>query len=227
MQDPGSDAIVRHTLRRIARDGRERGRGQVAPIPWRTADRIADRAAMQDDLAGLRDAALILTMSDGLLRVSEASAVEAEHLEAGETTGGAVLTIPASKSDQEGKGDTRYLGAPTYEALQAWLDRASITTGPVFRGLTTVNTVTRKRLSTASIRRIIRARAAAVVGHEAAARISGHSLRVGSARSLAATGASIAELQQAGGWKSPTTPGVYIRHETAEAGPVARRRYQV
>ena len=39
--------------------------------------------------------------------------------------------------------------------------------------------------------------------------------------------ASLAELQQAGGWRSPATPEVYIRREAAARGPVARRRYQV
>ena len=55
----------------------------------------------------------------------------------------------------------------------------------------------------------------------------GHSLRVGSARELAADGASLVELQQAGGWRSPTTPAVYVRRESATRGPVARRRYGV
>ena len=55
----------------------------------------------------------------------------------------------------------------------------------------------------------------------------GHSLRVGSARELAADGASLVELQQAGGWRSPTTPAVYVRRESATRGPVARRRYRV
>ena len=50
-------------------------------------------------------------------------------------------------------------------------------------------------------------------------------LRVGSARELAADGASLVELQQAGGWRSPTTPAV--RRESATRGPVARRRYGV
>ena len=47
--------------------------------------------------------------------------------------------------------------------------------------------------------------------------MSGHSLRSGSAQTLAADGASIAELQQAGGWKSPSTPGIYVRNEAASA----------
>ena len=37
-------------------------------------------------------------------------------------------------------------------------------------------------------------------------RISGHSLRVGSAQSLAAAGAGLVELQQAGDWKAPQMP---------------------
>ena len=54
-----------------------------------------------------------------------------------------------------------------------------------------------------------------------AGRIGGHSLRVGSARELATEGSSVAELQQAGGWKSPTTPGGYIRREAAAHGPLS------
>ena len=46
-------------------------------------------------------------------------------------------------------------------------------------------------------------------------------------RELAADGASLVELQQAGGWRSPTTPAVYVRRESATRGPVARWRYGV
>ena len=68
-----------------------------------------------------------------------------------------------------------------------------------------------------SIRAIVRKRAAAVDG--ITGRIGGHSLRVGSARELAADGASVVEFQQAGGWRSPTTPAVYVRRESATRGP--------
>ena len=60
--------------------------------------------------------------------------------------------------------------------------------------------------------------------HPIVPRASEQSLRVGSARELAA---DVAELQQAGAWKSPTTIGVYIRREAAAHGPVARCRYKV
>ena len=56
-------------------------------------------------------------------------------------------------------------------------------------------------------------------------RVSGHSLRVGGAQSLAAGGASIVEMQTAGRWQSPAMPGHYARGQLAARGAVARVRY--
>ena len=56
-------------------------------------------------------------------------------------------------------------------------------------------------------------------------RISGHSLRVGLAQSLAAAGAGVVEMQQAGRWMSPDKPGRYARAQLAERGTVACLRY--
>ena len=47
------------------------------------------------------------------------------------------------------------------------------------------------------------------------------SLRVGSAQSLAAAGAGLVELQQAGDWKAPQMPARYARHQLAARGAVA------
>ena len=41
--------------------------------------------------------------------------------------------------------------------------------------------------------------------------ISGHSLRVGSAVSLADAGATMKEVQRAGRWQEPTMPARYVR----------------
>ena len=49
-------------------------------------------------------------------------------------------------------------------------------------------------------------------------RVSGHSLRIGSAQSLAAAGAGEAELREA-------MPARYTRHQTAARGAGARFRY--
>ena len=81
----------------------------------------------------------------------------------------------------------------------------------------------RGRLSVRSLRRIVQARArAAGIGR----RVSGHSLRVGSAQSLAPRGASLVEMQRDGRWKSPEMPGLYTRNQAARRGATARLRYK-
>lgn len=74
------------------------------------------------------------------------------------------------------------------------------------------------------MRRVLKARAqpAGVEG-----RISGHSARVGSAQDLAAAGAELTELMNAGRWQSPAMPAHYAQGQLALAGrgAVARLRY--
>ena len=107
----------------------------------------------------------------------------------------------------------------------AWLAAAGHQDGPLFRRVRRGGHVEGdpgRRLSVNAIRRIIRSRAAAV-GIEG--RVSGHSLRVGGAQSLAAGGASIVKMQTAGRWQSPAMPGHYARGQLAARGAVARIRY--
>ena len=149
---------------------------------------------------GLRDAALLAVMSDAMLRVSEATALDVADLEA---EGGNTLTVRRSKTDQESAGAAQYIGEPTVARVRAWMAAAGIEDGPLFQRLDKAGQP-RGRLSTQSIRAIIQRRAqdAGIEG-----RVSGHSLRVGSAQSLATAGASVVELQQAGRWRSPAMPG--------------------
>ena len=75
------------------------------------------------------------------------------------------------------------------------------------------------RLHPHSARRIIKKRAAdaGVEGF-----ISGHSLRVGSAVSLAQAGATVVDMQVAERWKSSQMPAHYAKAELAERGAIAR-----
>ena len=56
-------------------------------------------------------------------------------------------------------------------------------------------------------------------------RVSGHSLRVGGAQSLASAGVSLVEMQFAGRWRSPVMPGRYAQEQITKQGAVARPRY--
>ena len=171
------------------------GRGQVAGRGWAAAEAAASIASNGGaSVAGLRDGALLRVMSDGLLRISEASALQVADVEA--IADGGTVTIRASKTDQQGDGAVRFLGAPTVAAVQCYIEAAGITDGPLFRRIRKGGRVTAAGLGADSIRAIVRKRAAAVDG--ITGRIGGHSLWVGTARELAADGASLVELQQGG-----------------------------
>ena len=224
--DPTADGLCKDVLRRIGREGRDRGRGQVAGIGWAHAEAAASLAS--NGAAGPpgpprcgNRPGNVWTRSPGSAKLRRSGAPTWKRTPA---AAGTVL-IRASKSDQQGEGSTRYVGPATLAAVNRYLEAAEHSAGPLFRQVRRGGHGTNDPLGADSIRAIVRRRAAAVDG--IAGRIGGHSLRVGSARELAADGASVAELQQAGGWKSPTTPGVYIRREAAARGPVARRGYKV
>ena len=213
---------TQRVLAGIRRAGRERGRGQAQGITWREADHMAETAAgRRKKPAGIRDAAIIATASDALLRVGELSALRADDCTAREDGSGR-LVIRFSKTDQEGFGAILYLGASTVARLRAWIDRAAIVDGPLFRQVGERGNVLADGISAHSMRAIIQ-RCAKDAGIKGAVR--GHSLRVGAAQSLAGAGAGLVELQTAGRWKSPAMPARYARAEIAARSAVARLRY--
>ena len=111
----------------IRRAGKDRGRGQVDGLIWQDVERVCVYAETEGTLAGLRDAAMIRLMSDCLLRISEVVAVDIADLK--ERT----LTVRASKTDQEGTGETLYVCDATRNVLNQYRARAGITRGAVFR----------------------------------------------------------------------------------------------
>ena len=211
---PASERVLAG-FRRLAS---ERGYGQVAGLRWEQSDRAAELAERSGGLAGFRDAAIIAVASDALLRVSEIEALDVSDVNLAEQT----VLIRRSKTDQEAVGVVQFLGEPTVVRVRAWLEAASLTEGALFRPVHKSGCLRRGRLTEGSIRRIIirRARDAGVKG-----RVSGHSLRVGSAQSLATAGASLVEMQVAGRWQSPTMPGRYAQGQLAKQGAMARLRY--
>ena len=195
---------------------------------WEQADAAAAVAARDGgrndvSLSALRDAAIIAVMSDAMLRVSELAALECTDVEADPEAGSGRLTIRHSKTDPEGAGAVQYLGPATLERVRVWTQAAGVSDGALFRRVRRGGRVVGERaLSPHAVRTIVKRRAAEV-GVEG--RVSGHSLRVGAAQSLAANGASVVEMQVAGRWKSPSMPGRYAQGELAARGAVARLRY--
>ena len=207
--------ITLATLAGIRREGAERGNGQVEGLTWGQVDIVVDLCLNERTIRGLRDAALIRLMSDCLLRVSEAVAVNCRDFR--ERT----LRIKRSKTDQEAKGKSVYICEETREIISVYREAGNIERGALFRRIRAGDIVTSERLTTKSVGRIIKARAKNA-GYEG--KVSSHSLRVGSAVSLARGGASVVAMQQAGRWKDPKMPAHYAEAEFAERGAIAKYR---
>ena len=201
------------TLAGIRREGRGRGRGQVDGLDWQAVERVCTFAESEKTLVGLRDAAMIRLMSDCLLRISEVVSVNVADFEK------KTLILRQSKTDQEGTEVALYVTADTRRVVKRYLKKAEIVVGAVFRRIRRGGHVGDERLTDFSARRIIqqRAKAAGVDGF-----IAGHSLRVGSAVSLAQAGATVVDMQIAGRWKSSQMPAHYAKAELAERGAIAR-----
>ena len=214
---PAAELTAR-SLAGFRRNGAGRGTGQVDGIGWRDAKRMAKLAAARGDLAGIRDALYIRIASACLLRVSEVSALDLADLSLAED-GGLLVHVRRSKTDQAGEGSTHYAGTPTTALLRRWLKGTGIEDGPLFRRVHRSGAVGSGRLGARGLRDIVKRRAAAA---GIRGRVSGHSFRIGAARSMRAAGATHAEIMVEGRWKRIETMLRYIRDQDAAAGTTAR-----
>ena len=156
---------------------------------------------------GLVDIALVSVMRDALLRRSEASDLVWNDVER-MADGTGRLTVRRSKTDQTSEGKVLYLSAASMAGMDA-IHPAE----PSHRHMSVF------ALSSSQIGRRI-ARSCEVAGFPGA--YSGHSPRVGMAQDLAANGAELPALMEAGRWESPTMPARYTRSQAAERGAVAK-----
>ena len=202
--------ITAQTVSSIRAGSKGRRRRQADPLTWDEVERVCAEAELSDTAAGSRDAAMISLMSDCLLRISEAVAVNVEDIQPDG------LLIGGSGGTQ---GETLYICESTRQRIERYRSRAGIKSGALFCRIRYQHHVTADRLGVKGARDAIR-RWAAKAGVEGV--ISGQSLRIGSALSLAEAGASVKEMQQAGRWQDPTMPARYVREAPAEQSPVER-----
>ena len=213
----GADNVVwdvtARALAGIRGEGKERERRQVDGLTWDDVERVCAAAESSDTAAGTRDAAMISLMSDCLLRISEAVAVDVEDVRA------EGLQVDGKRTSEEDQGEILYICESTRRLIKRYRRRAGIASGALFRRIRFQNHVTDDRLGVKGARAAIQRRAAEA---GIAGCISGHSLRIGSAVSLAEAGASVKEVQRAGRWQNPTMPARYVREAPTERSPVER-----
>jgi integrase len=207
--DPTKAELVRLTLRGVRRlHGRPQRR--VAPLRLEHLADIVSRlgGAPRDS----RDRALLLVGFAGAFRRSELIAVECKWIERREQ--GFVVTLPRSKTDQEGRG--RHVAIPRIggpicpvAALDSWLATSEIANGPLFRPVSRAGRVLGKPLSPSAIATVVKQRVAQI-GLDPA-RYSGHSLRAGFATSAATAGLPVWKIKGQTGHVSDAVVGRYIR----------------
>ena len=181
----GRHPAIRATLQGIRRTHQKK----VRPAAALCSDEVKQLLSVcPTDLAGMRDRALFLIGLAGAFRRSELVAIDFLHLR---FEGGHVMIhVPRSKRDQEGKGadvtiprmrdpDGRLSETCPVAALEAWLKKARIRRGPVFRSITATARLG-ERLGTDGVRHILLQRAArAKLTVHPSERLSPHGLRAG------------------------------------------------
>lgn len=224
LPSPTGTAVVGETMAGLERTLRREGRGPRPKLAAKIALLQEMLAAIEDDLPGLRDRALLLTGFAGALRRAELAAIRIADLEACEH--GLRVTLPVSKGDRRGKGVVVAVPYGSTElcpvrALQRWCTAAGISEGAVFRrirrlpprrgaaaGEAPVWVVGSAAIDPGTVARIVKRRGAAA-GFDAAA-LGGHSLKRGAMNTAKDRRVHPARLKQLGRHASWATLAAYL-----------------
>jgi len=217
--NPAAHPGVKATLQGIRRS--------LGTAPRKKAALTADLVArlvrkIPQDLAGLRDRALILIGFAAALRRSELVALDVADI--ARHAKGIVITVRRSKTDQVGAGAVKAVpyGAKlkAVAALDAWLAASGIAEGALFRGVRGTS-VKQIRLSDKQVARIVKSRSTKI-GLDPA-QFAGHSLRSGFITSASDAGAELAAIaKHAGHAKIDTTLG-YVQVADAFRGHAGKK----
>jgi integrase len=223
--NPGDSLTVKLALKRMHRE-RGRAQQQAAPINDEMVRRML--RVRGNRLRDLRHRALLVTAYTTMMRRSELVALEYADLTV-EADGFGTVVIRRSKTDQEGEGAIAPIPADAMRHVQAWIDAAKITDGPLFRAVLKGNRVG-GALCAGDVARIFKLMAhRGGLSDEETARISGHSTRVGSAQDMLRYGEQLPSIMQAGRWKTAEMVGRYTAKQGARqsaAVRIAERRAQ-
>jgi site-specific recombinase XerD len=208
------NALIAETLKGIKRT---HGTDQTQKAAVLTEDLRVMLRMLPPKLLGIRDRALLLIGFAGAFRRSELVSLDVADLVFGPE--GLLLKLRRSKTDQEGQGREVAIPFGTHAetcpvlAVEAWLQAAIITEGPVFRPVTRHGHVTPVRLSDHAIASVVK-RYASAAGL-AAELYSGHSLRAGFVTSAARAGEPERRIMLQTGHRSMEMVLKYVRRANA------------
>ena len=199
----GSGTILKSPPVRLALQRMHRSKGrrqqQVQGLTWPLRQRLLESAG--EKLIDIRNRALLAVAYDAMLRRSELTALQVSDL-LEEIPGDATLLVRRSKTDAEGLGEIVYLAKDTVRLVRAWVSRAGISGGRLFRSVGKGDGLG-ERLDPSQVPRIFKAMAhRAGLPETVVQGLSGHSARVGAAQDMIAAGIELPAILQAGRWKS-------------------------
>lgn len=212
--DPTKGDHVRLAVKRMTR---AKGTRQRQAPPITATERARMVASVGDRPIDFRNAALLAVAYDTMARRSELVALALADLAFAED-GTATAIIARGKGDQDGAGAVAYLAPDTVAMLRAWIEAAGIEDGPVFRAVSKGGQVGGP-LSGRDVSRVFKRMAKAA---HIEADVSGHSARVGVTQDMLAAGFGVAEIMQAGRWKSAAMPARYGENQMARRGAAAK-----
>jgi integrase len=167
--------------------------------------------SIEDSIRGVRDKAILLVAYDSLCRRSELVSLEIEDVYFNHDKS-LKLKLRKSKTDPFALGRWLYLSIETQAALKDWLRLSGISSGKIFRGITSSGKIT-KDLGAPQISRIYKRLAQASKLHpDIVKNISGHSLRVGAAQDLLLSGATLPMIMNRGRWTKTDTIMRYMEN---------------
>ena len=215
-QSPTKSELVLKTLKGIRRT---LGVAPTRKAPVR-ADHLREIAPkLGDTLQEVRDKAILLVGYAGAFRRSELAALTVDDLTF--VAEGVRILVRRSKTDQEGEGQVKGIGhgmnAVTcpVKALQAWMEVAGITSGPVFRAISRHGQISETPLSDKGIVLVVK-RIAKRLG-VAPDTVGGHSLRAGFVTDQYARGTAEGVIMQQTGHRSRAVLAQYRREADAFA----------
>jgi integrase len=217
--NPLRDPRVRELLKAVRRAYARRARPPKRPTAATRNVMEALLSTCENDLAGIRDRALLLFgWASGGRRRSEITAATFENLRS--DGDGYVYELVHSKTNQRGRKDPHNLKpimGSAAAALKSWLDvlvANRITSGPIFRRI--LNDEIHDPLRPAAVRDIIKRRALAT--GQPLGKLSAHSLRSGFVTEAGKQGIPLGETMALTGHKSvQTAMGYYHAGEVTKS----------
>lgn len=209
--DPSKDPDVILEMKRMHRK-LGRAAHQAQGITFELLEKLL--GSTDETIHGIRNRALLLVAYDTLCRRSELVSLQIQDVKTSikDEVEHTTILLRRSKTDQEATGRWLHLSERAQIALRAWLNAVGETCGPLFRGVTNAQKIT-KGLGSGQVNRIYKKTARiAKLDENLIQRISGHSCRVGAAQDLVNSGASMPIIMQKGRWSKTDTVMRYVEH---------------